>query len=191
MIKAIVFDCFGVLAEDGWLPLKRKYIGKNKALEQDISDLGKQNEYGMVDNSEYLTKVAKLLSLEEAKLKRALNRRVPNEELLDYIRAKLRQKYKIGLLSNANFNVLDEIFTEEQAELFDASVLSYESRLIKPDPRSFELMANRLGVELSECIFIDDVDRYCLVAEELGMKSIIYQNPEQAIRDVKLALGEY
>ena len=38
--KAIIFDCFGVLAEDGWLPFKRKYIGDNLELMQTISDLG-------------------------------------------------------------------------------------------------------------------------------------------------------
>lgn len=191
MIKAVIFDCFGVLAEDGWLPLKREYIGSNKKLEQEVSDLGKQNEYGMVDNSDYLRKTARLLSIEENKLKNALSRRVPNEQLLSFIESKLKQRYKIGLLSNANFNVITEIFTDDQASLFDASVMSYESKLIKPDPRSFRLIAERLDAELSECIFVDDVDRYCLAAEDLGMKAIIYQNPEQAIRDIELALGEY
>lgn len=191
MIKAVIFDCFGVLAEDGWLPLKREYIGSNKKLEQEVSDLGKQNEYGMVDNSDYLRKTARLLSIEENKLKNALSRRVPNEQLLSFIESKLKQRYKIGLLSNANFNVITEIFTDDQASLFDASVMSYESKLIKPDPRSFRLIAERLDAELSECIFVDDVDRYCLASEDLGMKAIIYQNPEQAIRDIELALGEY
>lgn len=188
MIKAVIFDCFGVLAEDGWLPFKRKHIGENEELAQEVADLGKQNEFGIVSNDTYLSKVAHLLSVEEHKLKNALSRKVPNEDLLNFIAKELKPKYKIGLLSNANFNVLNELFTKSQASLFDESVLSYESKLIKPDPRSFQLVATRLGVTVEECIFIDDVDRYCLAAMNVGMKSILYVNTNQIIRDIRSAL---
>ena len=191
MIKAIVFDCFGVLAEDGWLPFKRKYIGNNKRLADDVADLGKQNEFGMVSLENYFTQVAKLISVDEKNLKAAVNRRVPNEDLFSFISSYLKPNYKIGLLSNANFNVIEKIFSEEQAKLFDASVLSYESKLIKPDPKIFELIAQRLNVQVSECLFIDDVDRYCLAAEEVGMKAIVYKNPEQAKTEIRLALEDY
>lgn len=179
MIKAIIFDCFGVLAEDGWLPFKRKYIGDNAELAQAISDLGKQNEYGMVTNDEYFGQVADLIGVDEETLKQAVNRRVPNQELFDFIKKELKAKYKIGLLSNANYDVVHELFTPAQAELFDASVMSYESKMIKPDRRMFELMSQRIGASLDECVFIDDVERYCVAAEELGMATILYVSQEQ------------
>jgi HAD superfamily hydrolase (TIGR01509 family) len=179
MIKAIIFDCFGVLAEDGWMPIKRKYIGDNFRLAQEIADLGKQNEFGMIDNEAHLHKMASLMGINQEELRAALGRKVPNVELFEFIIAQLKPKYKIGLMSNANFNVLTDLFTEEQASIFDASVISYESRLIKPDERMFDLMAERLGVELDECIFVDDQERYCVAAEDCGMESIYYQNLEQ------------
>lgn len=187
MIKAIIFDCFGVLAEDGWLPFKRKYIGENAELAQAISDLGKQNEYGMVTNDEYFRQVADLIGVDEETLKQAVNRRVPNEELFDFIKKELKTKYKIGLLSNANYDVVHELFTPEQAALFDASVMSYESKLIKPDRRMFDLISVRIGVPLEECVFIDDVERYCVAAEEFGMMTILYESPMQ----VKQALDRF
>lgn len=188
MIKAIAFDCFGVLAEDGWLPFKRKYIGDNNELAQTISDLGKQNDYGMVTNDEYFEQVSELIGVEPKQLRDAVGRRVPNEELFEYIKTKLKPKYKIGLLSNANYNVVQDLFTPEQANLFDATVMSYESKLVKPDPKMFQLMAERLGVRWDEMVFIDDVERYCVAAEQLGIASILYKTPNQLKQSLEKVL---
>lgn len=189
VIKAIIFDCFGVLAEDGWLPIKRKYIGNNTALAQEVADLGKQNEYGMIDNETHLHKMAKAMHIDPEELRFALGKRVPNEELIDYIKTNLKPRYKIGLLSNANFNVLTDLFTHEQAQLFNASVMSYESRLIKPDRRMFELIAGRLGVMCNECVFVDDVERYCVAAEIYGLRAVYYRNPIQCRQELYTVLS--
>lgn len=189
MIKAIIFDCFGVLAEDGWMPFKRKYIGDNKKLAEAVSDLGKQNEYGLIDNETHLHKMAELMDVDPELLRAALGKRVPNEILIPFVKKELKPKYKIGLLSNANFNVLKDLFTPEQAKLFDASVMSYESKLIKPDKRMFELMVERLGVNLNECVFVDDQERYCAEAEAYGMSSIFYRDFDQFKRELAIKLS--
>ncbi len=184
MIKAIIFDCFGVLAEDGWLPFKRKYIGDNEELAGQISDLGKQNEFGIISNDEYFKTAAVLLSTEEHLLKDAVGRRVPNPELFDLIQNKLKPKYKIGLLSNANYDVVQDLFTPEQSALFDASVLSFEAQLVKPDPRMYKLITERLHVEPADCVFIDDLPRYAEAAEDVGMIGLTYQSPKQLQQDL-------
>lgn len=179
MIKAIIFDCFGVLAEDGWMPLKRKYVGGNLQMAKDVSDLGKQNEYGMIDNEAHLKLMAEAIGVNKEELRKALDIKVPNEELFSFITSTLKPKYKIGLLTNANFNVLDDLFTPEQKKIFDATVMSYESRLVKPDQRMFELITKRLELEMPECVFVDDQERYCAEADMYGMKTIWYRSFEQ------------
>lgn len=186
--KAIIFDCFGVLAEDGWLPIKRTYIGDNTQLAQEVADLGKQNEYGLIDNETHLHQMAEIMHIDPEELRIALGKKVPNVELFDYIEKVLKPRYKIGLLTNANFNVLSELFTTEQAQVFDASVMSYESRLIKPDKRMFELMASRLNIEMNQCVFVDDVERYSVAAESYGMRAVYYQNPKQCISELTALL---
>lgn len=173
MIKAIIFDCFGVLAEDGWLPFKRAHIGDNPELVQALIDLGKQNEYGMIENAEYNRQVAELIGVSEDELANALGRKVANEQLFEFIKT-LKPRLKIGLLSNANYNVMEDLFTQEQASLIDAAVLSYECRMIKPDPRMYQLIADRLGVLPEECVFVDDLERYAIASEEVGMTGIWY-----------------
>lgn len=189
MIKAVIFDCFGVLAEDGWLPFKRKYIGYNKELAQDIADLGKQNDYGMISIDGYFKQAAEMIGVEEEELRRAVGRRQPNRELFVFITERLKPKYKIGLLSNANFDVRAELFEPDQAAVFDASVISYECRMVKPDPRMFGLMAERLGVAIDECIFVDDIERYCEAADNLGMKALHYKSPEQIEIEINKVLA--
>lgn len=191
MIKAIIFDCFGVLAEDGWIPLKRKYVGGNQKLAQEIADLGKQNEYGFIDNDSHLTKMAELMNIDRAMLGDALGKRVPNEELFEYINQKLKQNYKIGLMSNANYDVVNQLFTPQQSSVFDASVMSFESRLIKPDKKMYELMAKRLGVAMNECVFVDDQERYCQAAEDYGMVAITYRDLDEFIKDLEEVLSRY
>lgn len=188
MIKAIIFDCFGVLAEDGWLPFKRRYIGDNQVLAQEVADVGKQNEFGMLDNSAHYKQIAELVGVSEQVLRGAVGKQAPNEELFSYISDKLKPNYKIGLLSNANYNVVSDLFTTDQVAVFDATVLSYQTRLVKPDARMFELIANQLGVTLDECIFVDDVERYCTAAGLLGMYTIVYKSPEQCIAEIEKLL---
>ena len=36
----------------------------------------------------------------------------------------------------------------------------------------------------SECVFIDDKEENLVPAEELGMKTVLFQNPKQAVKEV-------
>ena len=167
------------------MPLKRQYIGDNMEMAQEVADLGKEDEYGFIDNETHLHKMAAVMRIDPEILRRALAVKVPNEPLFTFITSELKPKYKIGLMTNANFNVLEELFSQEQAELFDASVMSYESRLIKPDARMFALMAARLGVEQGECVFVDDQERYVTAAKDIGMRGITYRSFEQFVAELK------
>jgi len=191
MIKAIIFDCFGVLAEDGWTPFKRRYVADNQKLANEIADLGKQNEFGIISNDDYFKTTSVLIGVKEHLLRDAVGRRVPNGELFEFIENKLKPKYKIGLLSNANYDVVSSLFTEEQSALFDASVLSFESRLVKPSPEMYSLIAERLGVEPKCCIFIDDQPRYAEAAEDVGMIGLTYHNPEQLKQELLQVISRH
>lgn len=191
MVRAMIFDCFGVLAEDGWLPFKRKYIGDNTLLAEQVADLGKQNEYGFITNDEMTEKVAECIGVERSLLENALGKRLPNEELFEYIRTNIKPRdFKVALMSNANYDVLTQLFGPDQSAVFDTSVLSYECKLIKPDKAMFQLVCDRLAVPAGDCVFIDDVDRYCVAAEEYGMKSVKYENLESCIASLENILNQ-
>jgi 2-haloacid dehalogenase len=57
---------------------------------------------------------------------------------------------------------------------FDGIVVSGEERLLKPDPRIFEVFLRRYGLSAGSCVFIDDSEANVRTAARLGMKTIHY-----------------
>jgi putative hydrolase of the HAD superfamily len=176
MIKAITFDCFGVLASDGWLPLRDKYFGGNPELIEKVTKLNREIDGGLSTYDDFIKRVSELAGLNESSVREQIENNIPDERLFQLIRDKIKPKYKLGMLSNAADNWLDEIFLPEQIKLFDAIALSYEMKVIKPDPKAYEIIAKRLNVEPSECLFVDDQERYCYGASKVGMQTIMYTN---------------
>ena len=96
----------------------------------------------------------------------------PVAEVLGRVKA---AGYKALLLSNTDperFGFVRRRFPE--VGLFDAFVLSYELKLLKPDPAIY-LTASRLaGAAPSECVFIDDMEENVKGAADAGLAGIHY-----------------
>jgi epoxide hydrolase-like predicted phosphatase len=178
-VKAIIFDCFGVLVEASLEPFCRKYFGNDANKIAQVKFLDTQANSGLMTYMAFVAELARLANISVDEAQQFLDSNPANEELLTYIRDILKPHYKIGVLSNASDNWLAELFTPGQLKLFDDVVLSFEHGLIKPDPAIFRLAAQRLGVQLAECIFIDDIPRYCNGAARAGMQSICYESVPQ------------
>ena len=70
-------------------------------------------------------------------------------------------------------------------ELFDVIVDSSEEGVRKPDARIFERTLERLGVEASRAIFLDDYDGNVKAAEALGIRGVLVgADPTQAVGEV-------
>jgi len=188
MVQAIIFDCFGVLATDGWLPFRDRYFGHDPELLERASVSNKRVDAGLQSYDDFFEEMATLSGLDVAETRRQIVNNVPNEKLLAYLSHDLKPHYKLGFLSNAGQNWLSTIFTPEQIELFDAIVLSYEIGAIKPDPITYETVAMKLGVAPEACVFIDDQLRYCDGARAVGMQAICYENTEQTIAELEKIL---
>jgi putative hydrolase of the HAD superfamily len=67
------------------------------------------------------------------------------------------------------------------AELFDASVISAEVHMHKPQPAIYRLAAERIGVEPARCIFVDDLRENCEGAEAVGMTAVRHRNAPETI----------
>jgi epoxide hydrolase-like predicted phosphatase len=183
MIKAVIFDCFGVLTTDGWLPFKRKKFGHDQDLERQATDLSRAMNGGYISVDDFLTQIAQLAGVSKAEVRRATEHTVTDDELLAYIRDELKPRYKIGLLSNAGSNWLKRLFAAEQIALFDEVALSCETGYQKPDPRAYATLAEKLGVQPEECVFTDDQAGYCSAAEAIGMRSVVFRDSTQFQRD--------
>lgn len=188
-IKAIIFDCFGVLATDGLLPFRKKYFGDSPELLQEAHDRGQAVDAGLSDYEDYIAWLAHVSGVSVEQTRRAIENNVPDEQLFAYIK-ELKPHYKIGMLSNAGDNWLSEIFTPEQIKLFDAVALSYETGHLKPTAESYATIAQKLGVEPEVCVFLDDQERYITGAQEVGMQAIHYRDFEQGKRELEAILSQ-
>jgi putative hydrolase of the HAD superfamily len=68
-------------------------------------------------------------------------------------------------------------------------VLSREVGLAKPDVRIFELTLERLGIQPSEAIYVDDVGENVQVAQSLGLLGIVFTTTDQVIAEVQTHLS--
>lgn len=188
-MKAILFDCFGVLVEGSLLPFCETYFPNNPELHRKVLDLEARASRGELTYDAFLETCAEWAKADVAEMRSFLDNNPRNEPLLEFIATHLKPYYKIGFLSNASDDWLEELFTSEQIALFDDVVLSFQHGMAKPDVTIFELAAERLGVYPTDCLFIDDVEKYCEGARQAGMKTIVYQNVEQTIKDIKEELS--
>jgi len=112
-----------------------------------------------------------------------------DEELMALIRG-VRPQLKTGLISNAWSGLREMIQTTVPiADAFDALVISAEEKMMKPDPRIYQLALDRLSVRADEAIFLDDVQENIEACQALGMQGVHFKSSEQAQRDIRALLA--
>lgn len=184
MIKAIIFDCFGVFYVDPVFAYMRDPATPPDKAEA-LHDLDKQAARGTLSKQSFAEQASALLSIApEAAEQRFFQSKGRDERLVALVK-ELRQQYKIGLLSNIGADMMDGFFAPtEREELFDVAILSGEVKMAKPDKEIFELACQRLGVELNEAVMIDDQQSTCDIVKTYGMQSICYKDFEQCVREL-------
>lgn len=184
MIKAIIFDCFGVLVGDALPQFVETHLSHNAELVAEAWKSDDRTNLGKISEHEHFVLLAKLAGIPVAQVIRELDANVPNRPLFDYIRERLKPQYKLAILSNIHADVLDELIGKENRALFDAEALSYKLGVVKPSPEIYQMTAEMLELGPEECIFIDDKQHYCAAAREVGMKAVHYMNLEQCKYDI-------
>ena len=97
--------------------------------------------------------------------------------------------YRILLLSNTDperFGFVRRRFPE--ILFFDGYVLSYELKLLKPDPAIYLAAARMAGVPPGQCVFIDDVEENVKGAVAAGLVGVQYR-PETDLEAELKKLG--
>lgn len=177
MVKAIIFDCFGVIVGQGFEHTYRSAGGDPKQDRDFIDDMLGRANMGLINDEDFHSGMAAKLGLSMDDWRQAvLSAEQPDSELLEYIK-QLRANYKTAILSNANHDSLDRKIGAPWLETcFDKLVVSADVGMVKPDPRIYRLAAERLGVEPAECVFIDDLEIHIQGAQAVGMQAILYKD---------------
>ena len=81
------------------------------------------------------------------------------------------------------------LYVAEVMALFDHIIESAKIGLRKPDPRIYRMMVERLGVDPTRCVYLDDLGVNLKPARDMGMTTIKVVNAPQAIAELEAATG--
>lgn len=192
MIRAVIFDCFGVIITDSLHVIVGELAQSNPEGADEIRDLVRAANKGIIDPSESNARVAEILGMDiEEYRQKVRDGETKDQRVMDLIK-ELRGTYKTGLLSNINGPGLVRRFTNaEREEYFDAMIASADIGFAKPEPEAYEIAAEQLDVRLEECVFIDDREEFCEAARAVGMKSVHFKSFAQAKADLEEVLAKY
>lgn len=186
MIKAIIFDWFGVCSEEFRKILSRelnKKLGINKKLivksykkYEPIFIISKINSENVLEN------MFKELGInEDANNFLYIFNSMPkiNTEIFKIIR-KLKNNHKTALLSD-NFDEMTKTIRENLnlKKYFDFVIFSNEVGLVKTENKTYKFVIRKLKCKPSECIFIDDKKENIERARKLGIDGILFKNTNQ------------
>ena len=186
MIKAIIFDCFGVFIGNPYKIRAEELDRTDPEKGKILHEINRASDRGYLTRDETAREMAELIGIStEQFLAEQDKGEVRNEALIEFVKT-LRPNYKLAMLSNISSRErLDIRFEPGQLdELFDVVVASGDEGYIKPEPEIFEIALARLGVQPEECVMIDDIIEYCQGAEAAGIHTIQYLNYEQCITDL-------
>lgn len=187
MIRAIIFDCFGVLYRDN---ISLLYDIVPESDWKNMRDIIHATDHGFLTRQEYYQSIAELASIKTDEVVAIENRQHQRDQsMIDYAKS-FRGKYKVALLSNIDKGTMEKLFPErERHEIFDEFFVSGEIGITKPSPKIFEIAAERLGLRTDECVIIDDMQENVEGASVAGMESILFTSMPNLKSDLRQILG--
>ena len=200
MIKAVIFDYGGVIKEPHGLfvdiadlyRLPREYVSSKR---EEIKPVMNQFDKGLLNEEDFWEKTSEILGhpipKDIVKTVREAMRETYRKDfaffpaMLEFNKELRGRGIKTAVLSNILIFQAEVIREKEGYKDFDAVILSYEEGLRKPEDLDFyHLAPKRLGVKPNECIFIDDKEENLSSAQSIGIKTVLFKNSQQVIKEV-------
>ena len=174
MIKAIIFDYYGVLTTDKYLT----WLGRNPDVQakhaEEIEALSQAQDAGLTAD-EFFGQLAKIAGQPESAIRGEFDiHGVAHQGLVDYIRHLRRKGLKTAILSNSPSSLYAEVAKHHLTRLFEVVLCSEEAGVTKPDPKIYEMVLKRLGLSAPEAIFVDDREYNVRGAEAIGIEGVVY-----------------
>ena len=145
-------------------------------------------ETGELDEASFEPPFAKLLGIEdhEGLIERLFGGLGPDELMIGAVRNAREGGIKTGLISNSwGLGIYDRA----PIDLFDATVISGDVGLHKPQRQIYELACERLEVAPAACVFVDDLRENVAGAEAAGMAAILHRDSTQTVAQLEELLG--
>lgn len=197
MIKAVIFDMDGVVAETERIHIEAEVQTMSKYGIRISED--ELHEYTGTTAKVMFTKLIKKYSLnttfgkmfdeKEKVLFKLLEEGVqPTKGVVDLLFKLKKMKKKLAIASSSHRRMIEYVLKKlEIADFFDSVVGAEDITRSKPDPEIFLISARRLKVKPEECLVIEDSELGVKAAKMANMKCLGYINPSSGNQDLSRA----
>ena len=114
---------------------------------------------------------------------------VIDHSIVEYLRS-LRPRFKTGLISNAWSDMREYLVRKKLDAVFDTLTISAEVGVAKPEAKIYHLALEQAQVQPEAAVFVDDVLANIEACEALGMKGILFKDPQEAMEQLKKLLKD-
>lgn len=186
MIKAVIFDFFGVICSDQYW----RYVKADSQSAGTFRDYAEEVNLGEISWSDFVEKIAEATHTSVEEVKDLYKSERIDPRVVNWI-ADLHKTYKTGLITNAHHEFIDPLFEKSHlVKHLDSVIVSSRIGVIKPDPEIFKTCLGELGCEPGEAVFIDDLDRHVVAAQAVGMQAFRFDSYDQAKADLDALLNQ-
>jgi putative hydrolase of the HAD superfamily len=114
----------------------------------------------------------------------------PNPQMIELMRELKAEGYRMAMLTN-NVREWEPLWRTMLPvdEIFETVVDSGFVGCRKPEPEIYELTLEQIGMPAEACLFVDDLPHNCEGARKAGMSAVHFRDNEQAIAEIRAALG--
>jgi putative hydrolase of the HAD superfamily len=201
MIRAVLWDFGGVILSSPFEAFNR-YEAANGLPTDFIRGVNATNPdanaWALLERNDVTPEEFDALFADESE---ALGHRIPGADVLGLLSGEIRPEmvtaldrviragYRTACLTNNVVGGEQRMEVGDVMVMFDHVVESSKVGCRKPEPRFYEIACELVGVEPSECVFLDDLGINLKPAKAMGMTTIKVGAAEPAIAELEQVLG--
>ncbi len=185
-IQAYIFDLGNVIVDihiDRFLPalgLDGKWSIEEALEKYEHSGLSREFELGNISFDEFYRRSCELfeVEIERDKFLAAWNAIIGDEKTeMHGIIKSCAEKAPVYLLSNTNdTHYRDALAKAPSLQLMKEHYLSYKLNLLKPDPRIYTEIIDRIGITAEHLFFTDDREDNIASAKHVGLQAVQFKD---------------
>jgi putative hydrolase of the HAD superfamily len=192
-IKALIFDMHGVLLFSHEASIEEAFARRLKIPVEQVGRVFHDEFNDKADSGEITQRDFWLHTLETIGLPES---RLPEIEhffdegffidpfMLNAVR-EYRKHFKTAMLSNYSDGLRPRLSDQwDVSGAFDEIIISWEIKMIKPQPQIFDYTLNKLHVSRDEAVLIDDRIVNIRGALDYGLHAIHFKNPDQGLAEL-------